>query len=517
VFPNSFRRSLAVGTAAVIALFGLGPTSTAAAAVPASATKAADYLSAHLPRTKDGFEKSFQTTLGLAATGSCTYSVALTTLRSNLESLTPAYVKSGGATAAAKAAIAVASIGSDPSAFAGKDLVAAITKDLPASGKVVGSNGFSQALAVIALERADADLPASMVTNLLGYQGADGGFAWSTTADADPDTTAVAILALQAVGGHSAEVTDATDWAADSQGADGSWAATFQGTELSPVDSTGLLGSALAATGADVTTATSWLTGQQLDSGAFANVRDGDTADLMSTTDAVYLLTGSPLSTALVDLNACPFQLPASTSSCTGVWVVVFREADDYSVRCAAQYATGFDALKSAGFTAGIENDFLNRINGYPEVIDTTWSKFWNYYHAAPNADGTWGTWTSYDVGGAESQPVKGSVEAWVYSAWGEDPTVQPPRGYASTVTPKVSGTRKVGRTLTAIRGSWDPAPDTYSFRWYRNGSAISGATSKSYKLKKADKGKRISVKVTGRGAGLQTVSIYSARTGKIK
>jgi hypothetical protein len=120
-------------------------------------------------------------------------------------------------------------------------------------------------------------------------------------------------------------------------------------------------------------------------------------------------------------------------------------------------------------------------------------------------------------VGGATSHPVKGSVEAWVYSAWGETPTVQPPRGYALTVTPKVTGTRKAGHRLTAIRGSWDPAPDTYSYRWYRNGSAISGATAKSYRLKKADKGKRISVKVTGRGAGLQTVSVYSVRTGKIR
>ncbi|MGC3995841.1 MAG: hypothetical protein QM779_17270 [Propionicimonas sp.] len=519
---SPIKRWLAVGTAAVVASIGLGPSSTAAAAeLSTSATKAAAYLTSHLPTSKSSFDSVFQTTLGLAATGKCTYATSLRTLEDTLTTLAPKYVKSGGAVAAAKVALAAESIGADPEAFAGTNLITTITADLPSSGQVGSSaNGFGQALAIIALSRNGTDVPASMVTNLLAYQGTDGGFAWLASGDPDPDTTAVAILALNAAGGHADEVADAVDWADNAQLADGSWAASYDGTELSPVDSTGLLGSALSEVGADTGDALSWLTAQQLSSGAFSNVRSGTKANLMSTSEALYLLTGHSLASALVDLNACPWPLPASTTSCTGVWVVVYRAADDYSVRCAAKYATGFEALASAGFTAGLSSGFLNRVNGFPEVIDTTWTNWWGYYHATPNSDGTWGDWTAYDVGGDQSTPVTGEAELWNYgpNTWGETPDAPyPPLGYATVVTPKVKGTVKVGHKLTAVRGSWLPKPDSYSYRWYNDGKAISGATSRTYKLKKSDKGDRISVKVTAKGKGLQTVSVMSAKTAKVR
>ncbi len=514
----TFKRWMAVGTASTIALFGLGPASAASAAgSPSAATNAATYLAGHLPNSKAGFDKTYQATLGLASTGDCDYSSALGTLQTQLESLTPGYVGSDGVKAA-KAAIAAMSIGDDPADFAGMDLISVITDAVTSDGQVgTGSNGFSQALAIIALARAEADLPASTMTKLLSYQQADGGFAWSPSVDPDPDTTAVAILALKAAGGQSAAIDEAVSWAAGAQAVDGSWAAEFSGTELSPVDSTGLLGSALASVGQDSAAALSWLEGQQLASGAFSNVRDGSAADLMATAEAMYLLTGNTLLTATLDLGACPSPLPDSTSSCDGVWVVVYREAGDATVRCATVHATGFEALASAGMQMGTEDGFLNRINGYPAVIDTTWSKFWNYWYAEPNSDGTWGDWVSYQVGGADSAPRSGSAEAWVYSAWGETPTVNPPAGYSKTVKPTISGKRKVGKKLTAIRGAWLPSPDKYSYRWFRNGNSIKGATSKTHKLKKADKGKRITVKVTVRGDGLQTVSILSAGTRKIR
>ncbi len=515
------KRWFAVGTAAAIALFGLGPASAAeAAGLSSTATDAATYLNDHLPKAKDGFDKVYQAVLGLASTESCDYSSAARTLESTLESLTSSYVKSSGAKAA-KAAIAADALGADPTDFAGLDLISVITDSLDADGLVGGANGFAQALAIIALSRDDADVPTKMVTTLLGYQAADGGFAFATGIDPDPDTTAVAILALHAVGGHATEVSAATDWASANQADDGSWAAVYDGTEFSPVDSTGLLGSAVDAVGGSSGKALTWLEGEQLSSGAFSNTRNGTTADLMATSEAMYLLTGNTLLTATLDLGACPFPLPASTSSCNGVWVVVYREADDVSVGCATSYETGYDALASAGFVAGLDDSgFLNRINGYPAVLDTTWTNWWGYYHAAPNADGTWGDWTAYEVGASDSRPVKGDAELWNYgpNTWGETPSVQsPPNGYTKVVTPKVSGKRKVGKKLTAVRGSWEPTPTRYTYRWYRNGNSIKGATSKTYKLKKADKGKRITVKVTASGDGLQTVSLISAKTAKIR
>ncbi|MFE2055418.1 hypothetical protein [Streptomyces sp. NPDC059446] len=78
---------------------------------------------------------------------------------------------------------------------------------------------------------------------------------------------------------------------------------------------------------------------------------------------------------------------------------------------------------------------------------------------------------------------------------------------------PAVSGTAKVGRVLTASRGTWTPAPSAYVFQWYENGKAIKGATKASLSLKAAQKGKKISVKVTARRSGHGDGSAVSKAT----
>ncbi|SDL53252.1 hypothetical protein [Arthrobacter sp. ok362] len=64
-----------------------------------------------------------------------------------------------------------------------------------------------------------------------------------------------------------------------------------------------------------------------------------------------------------------------------------------------------------------------------------------------------------------------------------------------------VSATAKVGSVLKAGKQSW-PKGMKVSYRWLRNGSPISGATSSSYKVKRADKGMRVNVRVTGTRPG---------------
>ncbi|WP_285137115.1 hypothetical protein [Microbacterium sp. lyk4-40-TSB-66] len=79
--------------------------------------------------------------------------------------------------------------------------------------------------------------------------------------------------------------------------------------------------------------------------------------------------------------------------------------------------------------------------------------------------------------------------------------------GALSGPVPTVTGTTKVGSTLTARAGTWAPAPVTLTHQWLRNGVAISGATAATYKLTSADKGKRISVRVTGTKTGYAPLS----------
>lgn len=84
-------------------------------------------------------------------------------------------------------------------------------------------------------------------------------------------------------------------------------------------------------------------------------------------------------------------------------------------------------------------------------------------------------------------------------------------------VTPKITGTLKVGETLTADPGTWGPGAVELQFQWYRDSKVIAGATGSFYELTKSDKGKKIKVKVTGAKAGYATASATSKSTGKVK
>lgn len=77
-------------------------------------------------------------------------------------------------------------------------------------------------------------------------------------------------------------------------------------------------------------------------------------------------------------------------------------------------------------------------------------------------------------------------------------------------------GTRKVGHTMSVGATPWlaGTYPTTYasmSYQWKRNGKAIKGATHKTYKLTKSDRGKKLSVTVTARRYGYTTGSVTTA------
>ncbi len=91
------------------------------------------------------------------------------------------------------------------------------------------------------------------------------------------------------------------------------------------------------------------------------------------------------------------------------------------------------------------------------------------------------------------------------------------PQTLKNTKKPTITGTAKVGKTLKASKGSWQPAPKSYAFTWYRGSKVIAGATTAKYKLTKKDKGKKIRVKVTARKPGATAGSATSKATNEVK
>ncbi len=85
-------------------------------------------------------------------------------------------------------------------------------------------------------------------------------------------------------------------------------------------------------------------------------------------------------------------------------------------------------------------------------------------------------------------------------------------------VAPRVSGTAKVGRRLTSTTGRWSRSGLRYKRQWYRNGKRINGATRSTYKIKRKDAGRRLSITITARpAAGGTAASSSSARTKKVR
>lgn len=87
----------------------------------------------------------------------------------------------------------------------------------------------------------------------------------------------------------------------------------------------------------------------------------------------------------------------------------------------------------------------------------------------------------------------------------------------ANQVRPTISGKAKVGSRLRASTGTWSPTPSSFSYRWYRNGKAISRATASSHRLTAADKGKKVTVRVTAKKAGYADASRTSTAIGPVK
>ena len=161
---------------------------------------------------------------------------------------------------------AVVAAGGHPASFGGQDLLTTMDAAYDATtGAYIDGSGvadaFTQSLAIQALVASGGPsaVPDLAVSFLASTQDADGGFEFETGWGSDTNSTAMALMALDAAGDRACDAT-ARAWLATQQESDGGFQYQAGPYSLgSDPDSTALVVQAIVATGADPY-ATAWTT-----------------------------------------------------------------------------------------------------------------------------------------------------------------------------------------------------------------------------------------------------------------
>ncbi|UJP40831.1 Ig-like domain repeat protein [Cellulomonas palmilytica] len=132
---------------------------------------------------------------------------------------------------------------------------------------------------------------------------------------------------------------------------------------------------------------------------------------------------------------------------------------------------------------------------------------------AVSGATGTTYTLTAADAGKRVAARVTADNGLGWAPAVLTTPAVDVAQPIANVTRVSISGTVGYGKTVWVKRGEWSPDPVSTSVQWLRDGVAISGATGSSYKVGKSDVGKKLSVRVTAKGADGSTARSTSVAT----
>jgi cell division septation protein DedD len=188
----------------------------------------------------------------------------------------------GDAAKTGKAILAVVAAGLDPTGFEGRDLLARLTS-LYHSGTGAYHDGstYSQSFAMLALKAAGSPVPAEAVAELKALQDPDGSWSYGTApvpaGQGDTNSTAIAVMALDAAGDNSAEAA-ALAYLRTQQLADGGFPyqnpSSFSATVSDPDSDAGVI-EALASAGQDPE-GTTWLQGGN---SALTHLRSGQASN----------------------------------------------------------------------------------------------------------------------------------------------------------------------------------------------------------------------------------------------
>lgn len=245
-------------------------------------------------------------------------------------------------------------------------------------------------------------------------------------------------------------------------------------------------------------------------------VADTDTAPIAETITYQWQRSGNPISGATrtkLTLTASDLDQRLSVEVCYA--------SVDVAIQCVTSAET--EAIAPGTLTAGsVAVTGSAKVGATLRAVKGTWTSgasiSYRWLRDGKSISGA--TKSSYkatatDLGKRIQVQVTGKKAGYSSRSKTSARTAKVAAGTLSAGSVSVTGSAKVGATLRAVKGTWTSGT-SISYRWLRNGKAISGATKSSYKVSSADRGKRIQVQVTGKKAGYSTRSKSSANTAGV-
>lgn len=118
-------------------------------------------------------------------------------------------------------------------------------------------------------------------------------------------------------------------------------------------------------------------------------------------------------------------------------------------------------------------------------------------------------------AGKAITLVVRGTLAGYTTTERRSAPTASVARATLVTTRPTVRGIAKVGGTLRSSVVGWTYGT-RFTYQWRLDGKTYSSATRSYWKLPRSARGKRVSLKVTGRLTGYTTASRISSSTSRV-
>ncbi|HEY3339329.1 MAG TPA: M12 family metallo-peptidase [Propionicimonas sp.] len=203
--------------------------------------------------------------------------------------------------------------------------------------------------------------------------------------------------------------------------------------------------------------------------------------------------------------------------------------AGDGGVRIAVVSLGASGATVDITFNAAPLDSRVPVISGSPQVgstltvVEGTWSTGarFSYQWAVGGSDVGGATARTFvprpsDLGSPVVVKVTGAKDGYLSVTRTSAATAAVSPGALKAGTPAVSGTPRIGVTLTAKTGTWTSGT-TFTYQWLVAGKVVPGSSAPTFVPRASDKGKRVAVKVTGTKPGYTTATRSSKSSSKVR